>query len=153
MNQFSDNNPFEVLRLGPNTPAEQVVQHAGALRQQASTEDELAAIRVAVQRLTGRPEDRLLHEFFTHPEPHYRWPSLEAFQATFRRLPPAPVEPLDCPPLDLAECAGRLRQLAAEEWQTPPQPLEALGGMETTEELQRQKVEILWQSLLADSGA
>jgi hypothetical protein len=153
MNHSSDNNPFEVLRLDPNTLAEQVVQHAGALRQQASTEDELAAIRVAIQRLTGRPEERWLHELFTHPEPRYRWPSLEAFQAAFRRLPLAPAEPLNCPPLDLAECVGLLRELAAEQWQTPPQSLEAPGATETAEEIQRQKVEILWQSLLADSGA
>jgi hypothetical protein len=153
MNNPYDNNPFEVLRLDPKTPAEQVVQHAGALRQQVSTEDELAAIRVAVQRLTGRPEQRRLHELFTHPDPCYRWPSLEAFQTSFRRLPPAPVESLDCPPLDVAEFAELLRQLAAEEWQMPPQPLEALGRAETSEEIQRHQVEILWQGLLADSGA
>jgi hypothetical protein len=153
MNNPYDNKPFEVLRLDPNTSAEQVVQQAGALRQRSADEDEIAAIRVAVQRLTSRPEERSLHELFTHPHPRYHLPSVDTFQDAFRRLPATAVEQVPCPPLDLSEFALLMRTMAAQEWQTPPCPLEILPATESPEEIQRQSIEVLWQSLLADSGA
>src|ERR671932_293262 len=115
-------NPFELLRLDPTTPGAQVVQHAGALRQRAAAEADVAAIRQAVQALTGRPEERLLLELLTHPGPHYRSPALARFQAAFRRLPPPPAAAPDapCPPLDLEEVAALLRALAVEEWEPAP---------------------------------
>lgn len=81
-------NPFEVLRLGPTASAEEVVRQAGRLRQRAPDEAAVAAIRQAVQALTGRPEDRALLELLTHPGPRYEAPALEQFLAACRRLPP-----------------------------------------------------------------
>jgi hypothetical protein len=85
-------NPFEALRLDPAADDEQVVAHAGRLRQRATDETEVAAIRRAVQALTGRPEERWVHQLFTHPRPCYRWRSLERFVAAFGRPPAAPGE-------------------------------------------------------------
>jgi hypothetical protein len=84
-------NPFEVLRLDPAAPAEEVVRQAGRLRQRATDEAAVAALRQAVQALTGRAEERGLHELLTHPRPRYHWPHLERFAAAFRR-PPAAAE-------------------------------------------------------------
>ncbi len=96
-------NPFEVLRLDPTAPAEEVVRQAGRLRQRATDETTVAAIRQAVQALTGRPEERLLHELLTHLAPCHAWPALERFTAAFRRPPlPSGETPATCPPLDLA---------------------------------------------------
>jgi hypothetical protein len=93
-------NPFEVLRLDPATPADEVVRQAGRLRQRAADEATVAAIRQAVQALTGRPEERLLHELLTHPAPCHAWPALERFTAAFRRPPlPAAEAQAACPPL------------------------------------------------------
>ena len=60
-------NPFEALRLDPSSSEEEVVKQAARLRQRAADEAELAEVRQAVQALTGRPEDRLLHALLTHP--------------------------------------------------------------------------------------
>src|SRR5262249_62352551 len=95
-------------------PTEEVVRHAGRLRQRASDEATVAAIRQAVQALMGRAEDRLLHELLTHPGPCHDWPALERFATAFRRppLPSAEASPTR-PPLALAEGSALLRPLAA----------------------------------------
>jgi hypothetical protein len=136
------------LRLDPEAPAEVVVRQAGRLRQRAADEAAVAAIRRAVQALTGRPEERLLHELLTHPGPCHRWPALEAFAAAFRRPPrPADAPPQPCPPLDLAEVRALLAPLAAAELDTPPVPFEPIDPREGPEEVGRQTVEGLWQTL------
>jgi hypothetical protein len=84
-------NPFEVLRLDPAATDEEAVRQAGRLRQRAADEAEVAALRQAVQTLTGRPDERRLHQLLTHPGPCYRWPALDRLVAAFRR-PPAPTE-------------------------------------------------------------
>jgi hypothetical protein len=147
-------NPFEVLRLDPAAPAEEVVRQAGRLRQRAADDAAMTALRQAVQALTGRPEERLLHELLTHPRPCYRWPALEAFIAAFRRPPlPAAAPPQPCPPLDLAEVEALLRPLACEELDGPPLVFQALPGGEGEEEIRRQTVEGLWQTLAFDPRA
>jgi hypothetical protein len=80
-------NPFEVLRLDPSADNEQVVAQAGRLRQRAAGEEEVNAIRQAVQALTGPAEERFLHQMLTHPRPGYEWPALDRFRAAFRRAP------------------------------------------------------------------
>ena len=147
-------NPFEVLRLDPTTPADEVVRHAGRLRQRATDEAAVAAIRQAVQALTGRPEERLLHELLTHPAPCHQWPALERFSATFRRPPlPQGQEPPACPPPDLAEVAALLRPLAAAELDAPPPAFETVGEVEDRTEIVRQTVEGIWQALPFDMRA
>lgn len=147
-------NPFEVLRLDPLAPADEVVAHAGRLRQRATDEATVTAIRQAVQALTGRPEERLLHELLTHPAPCHRWPALERFAAAFRRPPlPAGEAPPACPPPDLAEVAALLRPLAAAELDAPPLPFELVGQPEDRAEVVRQTVEGVWQTLPFDMRA
>ena len=80
-------NPFEVLRMDPATPAEGVVQAAAQLRQRAPDDAAVAAIRRAVQSLTGSREDRRLHELLTHAAPCYSWPAIEQFVALHWRVP------------------------------------------------------------------
>jgi hypothetical protein len=147
-------NPFEVLRLDPTTPADEVVSHAARLRQRATDEAAVTAIRQAVQALTGRSEERLLHELLTHPAPCHRWPALERFAAAFRRppLPAAPAPPA-CPPPDLAEVAALLRPPAAAELDGPPLPFESVGEPEDAAEVVRQAVEGMWQTLPFDMRA
>jgi hypothetical protein len=147
-------NPFEVLRLDPETPTDEVVRHAGRLRQRATDEATVTAIRQAVQALTGRPEDRLLHELLTHPAPCHSWPALERFTVAFRRPPlPAAEAAPDCPPPDLAEVAALLRPVAAAELDTPPPPFEPIGEPEDGAEIVRQTVEGVWQVLPFDMRA
>ncbi len=147
-------NPFEVLRLDPSAPSAEVVQHAGALRQRAAGEADVAAIRQAVQALTGRPEERRLHELLTHPRPCYRWGALDRFQAAFRRLAPAAAAPdTPCPALDLEEVASLLRALAVEQWEPPPLPFTRPEPPSPPDEIEREIVEALWQALLYDSRA
>jgi hypothetical protein len=150
----SNANPFEVLRLDPATPTEEVVRQAGRLRQRAADEATVAAIRQAVQALTGRPEERLLHELLAHPAPCHTWPALERFTAAFRR-PPLPEEQTaaTCPPPDLAEVAALLRPHAAAELDAPPPPFEPIGEAEDQAEIVRQTVEALWQALPFDMRA
>ena len=147
-------NPFEVLRLDPATPAAEVVRQAGRLRQRATDEATVAAIRQAVQALTGRPEERLLHELLTHPAACHTWPALERFTAAFRR-PPLPVGEAApaCPPPDLAEVAALLRPLAAAELDAEPPPFEPVGEAEDRAEIVRQTVEGVWQALPFDMRA
>jgi hypothetical protein len=121
-------NPFEVLRLGPDAPDDEVVRQAGRLRQRAADEAEVAALRRAVQALTGRPDERRVHQLLTHPHPCYHWPALDRFVAAFRRAPAA--DPTPHPP-NLAELAVLLGPGADE----------------------RRVIEALWRILLADPQA
>src|SRR5689334_17180485 len=96
-------NPFEVLKLSPSATEEEIVRRAGQLRQTA-TEEELTAVRQAVQALTGRAEARELFALLTHSGPVHSWPGLERLESAFRRPPEAPAGgPAPLPPLDLAE--------------------------------------------------
>jgi hypothetical protein len=80
-------NPFEVLRLDPATPTDEIVRAAAQLRQRASDEATVAAIREAVQALTGSAEVRRLHELLTHPAPRYHWLAVEQLATAFWRSP------------------------------------------------------------------
>ncbi len=141
-------NPFEVLRLGPGASEEEVVRRAGQLRQRAADEAALTAIRQAVQALTGRARERLLHGILTHPRPGYDWPALERLTAAFRRPPSAsPTGPSAPPELDLAEFAALLAGLLVQRLEPSPLPFEAPPAEETAEEVYRQTVEGLWQLL------
>ncbi len=147
-------NPFEVLRLDPATPAADVVRQAGRLRQRATDEAQVAALRQAVQALTGRPEERQLHELLTHPAPCHLWPALERFTAAFRRPPlPSAAAPAPCPPLDLADVVALLRPMAAAELDAPPPPFDLLAEPDDTAEIIRQTVEGVWRTLPFDVGA
>lgn len=145
-------NPFEVLRLDPTASEEEVVRQAGRLRQRAADEATQNAIRQAVQALTGRAEERVLHALLTHPRPGHHAPALDRFMAAFRRAP-APTEASPCPTLDTQEFLRLLLLAAAEELQLAPPPFETPPGDEPPEEIQRQMAEALWQSLLFDSRA
>ena|SRR5947209_1915815 len=141
-------NPFEVLRLDPSASAEEVVRQAARLRQRATDEETLTAIRRAVQALTGPPEERRRHELLSHPGPCHEWPAPERLRAAFRR-PPA-VEGAarpDCPPPDLGEVADLLRPVAAEELDPSPLPFEAGPLADPPEEIAAQTAEALWQDL------
>jgi len=145
-------NPFEVLRLDPTTPNEEIVRQAGRLRQRATDEDTVAAIRQAVQALTGRSEERRLHEGLTHPSPCYHWPNLDRFVATFRRPPSsAGASSADAPILHLAEFATLLRPLTPVALDaTAPQPHDLAAP---PEEISAQTIQALWQCLLFDMRA
>jgi hypothetical protein len=89
-----DPNPFELLRLDPSTPTDQIVRAAALLRQRAPDEATVAAIRQAVQALIASAEECRLHELLTHADPRYNWPEVEQFVAAFRRPPEGmPSEP------------------------------------------------------------
>src|SRR5439155_9378097 len=141
-------NPFEVLRLDPSASAKEVVRRAGQLRQRAS-EEELTAIRQAVQALTGRPDECLLHALLTPPRPVCQWPALERLAASAFRRPPAagPVAPFPPPELDLREFAALLRPLLLQELAPSVLPFECPPIEETEEEILRQTIEALWQLL------
>jgi hypothetical protein len=145
-------NPFEVLRLDPSASEEAIVRQAGRLRQRSTDEATRNAIRQAVQALTARAEDRQLLALLTHPAPCHHWPALERFAATFRR-PPTPEACPPCPALDLREFEGLVKQLAAAELDWTPLVFEPIAAGEEREEIDRQTVEALWQSLLFDPGA
>jgi hypothetical protein len=130
-----DQNPFEVLRLDPASTDEQVVARAGRLRQRALDEAQLSALRRAVQDLTGRLEDRCLHELLTHPNPCYQWLASDRLRAAFRR-PPGP-----------AEIAGLLQSLGTEHSDPPVFPFAPVAAVEAAEEIHRQHVEAEWQCL------
>ncbi len=146
-------NPFEVLRLDPSSSEEEVVKQAARLRQRAADEAELTAVRQAVQALTGRPEDRLLHALLTHPRPGHAAPALERFAAAYRRAPAAIGEAPPMPAVDLTEFAELLQALLVEELELTPPPFEAPAAAEDPEEIQRRTAEALWQSLLYDMRA
>ena len=142
-----NDNPFEVLRLDPSATEEEIVRRAGQLRQTA-TEEELTAIRQAVQALTGRPEDRRLFALLTPPGAVYEWPALERLEAAFRRPPPgAAREAVALPPLDLAEVAALLRPILLKELEDASLELEPPAITETAEEILRQTVEGVWAML------
>jgi hypothetical protein len=147
-------NPYEALRLDPSAPPEEVVRQAGLLRRRAADEEVVAALRRAVQALTGPPEERQLHALLAHPAPRYHRPALDAFAAAFRR-PPQPEAALAAaaPDLDFAEVTALLRPLAAEELDGPPLPFEPTGGEDGAEEVRRQTAEGLWQALPFDPRA
>ena len=146
-------NPFEVLRLPPTATEEEVVRQAGRLRQRATGEAALNAIRQAVQALTGRAEDRALLALLTHPRPCYSWPALEKFAAAFRRAPAVEAGAAACPPFDAEELTSLLLAALAEELDPPPLPFEVPAAAEDMAEIQRQTAEALWQALLGDMRA
>ncbi len=146
-------NPFEALRLDPSSSEEEVVKQAARLRQRAADEAELAEVRQAVQALTGRPEDRLLHALLTHPRPGHSAPALERFAAAYRRAPAATGEAPPVPSVDLKEFADLLQALIVEELDLAPPPFEAPAAAEDPEEVRRRTAEALWQSLLFDMRA
>jgi hypothetical protein len=145
-----EGNPFEVLRLDPSADGEAIVRRAGQLRQRASSEQEINAIRQAVQVLMGDAAERCLHEWLTPGNPHYPGPAVDRLAALFRRTPAAPA-PTECPPVDAGELAELLRPLLIERWRLPPLPLDASGTEDTPDEIRRQLVEALWQCLVHDS--
>ncbi len=145
-------NPFEVLRLPPTATEEEVVRQAGRLRQRATGEAALNAIRQAVQALTGRPEDRALLALLTHPRPCYSWPALEKFAADFRHAHAAETGAA-CPPFDSEEFTALLLAALAKELDLPPLPFEVPAAVEDADEIRRQTAEALWQSLLGDMRA
>jgi hypothetical protein len=144
--RFMSANPFEVLRLDPASTEEEIVRQGGLLRQRATEETTLDAIRQAVQALTRSPEERALLGLLTHSRPAHTVPELERFVAAYRRLP-QPSAPPAVPPLDLAEVAGLLGVALADGLEQPPLPLEAPANTESASEIRRQTSEALWQSL------
>ena len=144
-------NPFESLRLDPDSTEEEILRAAGLLRQRAPDEETRNAIRQAVQALTTAAEARDLHALLTHPAPRYSWPALDRFVAAFRR-PPAPADAPPVPP-DLDEWAALLRALLAEEVAPPPAQLEDPGVDEGPDDIARQTAEALWQALVSDPRA
>ena len=147
-------NPFEVLRLDPAAPEEEIVRRAGQLRQRAADEASLTALRQAVQALTGRPEERMLHALLTPPRPDYSWPALDRLASAFR-LPPLaasfPTESPAEPPLsaeeDLREFAALLLPLVIAELTPSPLSFTLPPIEETPEEIARETAEGLWQLL------
>ncbi len=147
-------NPFELLGLSPSASEEEIVRRAGDLRQTAADEEAETAIRQAVQALTGKPEDRLLHSLLAHPGPPLESPALERLAAAFRRLP-ASEKPAtqEAPALDVAELAALLRPLLLEDLAGMPLPLEMPAIEEKPEEVLRQTCEGIWQVLPLEPGA
>jgi hypothetical protein len=146
-------NPFEVLGLDPTASEEQVVKQAGRLRQRNTDEATLTAIRQAVQALTGRPEDRLLHALLAHPQPVYAWPALDKFSNTYRRPPAPTTTPATCPPLDRAEFVSLLRAQLASELELSPLQFEPIPAGSDASEIEREAGEAFWQSLVGDPRA
>jgi hypothetical protein len=145
-------NPFEILRLPPSASEEEIVRQAGRLRQRATDEATHSAIRQAVQALTARGADRLLHALLTHPSPGYYAPALDRFVAAFRRPPVAGVVP-PCSTLDIKEFEDLVKEKCAEELELTPLRFEVITGGENPDEVRRQTAEALWQSLLFDPSA
>src|SRR5262245_57261227 len=126
-------NPFELLRLQPTAAAAEIVRHAGRLRQRNPDEADVAAVRQAVQALTGDTQERLLHELLSFANACYRWPAVEALASRWRRPPTPAAAPFQAK-LDLSEFAALLRRLAAEQWQPVPLPLPMLDEIESAAE-------------------
>ena len=141
-------NPFEVLRLPPEATEDEIVRQAERLRQRATDDEMLGAIRQAARTLTSSSAERALHALRTHPRPGYSMPTLDRLVAAFRRLPDQP--PMPCPALDEGEFLVLLLVAAAEELTIDPQAFEPLDLPDDAEELQRQMSEALFQSLLCD---
>jgi hypothetical protein len=146
-------NPFEVLRLDPSAGEDEIVRQAGRLRQRATDEATLNAIRQAVQALTARAENRLLLSLLTHPAPCHHRPALDRFRAAFRRPPAVAAGAPSCPCLDMREFEGLLKEKAVEEMELTPPTFEPITARESVEEIRRQTAEALWQSLLFDPQA
>ncbi len=146
-------NPYEVLRLDPTASEEEIVRHAGRLRQRVTDEETLTAIRQAVQALTARPEDRRRLALLTHPRPEYAHPALDRLAGAFRRPPAATESAGPFPELDEQEFRTLLMGQALEELDLPPMVFEPVASAEDAAEIQRQLAEALWQSLLADLRA
>jgi hypothetical protein len=148
-----ENNPFEALRLDPAAGEEQIVAHAGRLRQRTTDDAEVAAIRRAVQALTGRAEERWLHQLFTHPRPCYQWRALERLVAAYRRpVPPSEAAGAggrlpECTEPDFGELAILLDPSTAGEAPIPAD----IGAC--SEKTRQQIASALWQCLLHDFGA
>src|ERR1700730_8310167 len=113
-------NPFEVLRLDPAASEEDVVRQAERLRQRATDETALGAIRQAAMALTGKPEERQLHALLTHPRPAGASAALDRLVAAFRRAPAATAALSPCPELDRDEFLRLLLSAAVEELDLPP---------------------------------
>ena len=140
-------NPFEVLRLDPSATEEEIVRRAGALRQRLSAEEQ-TALRQAVQALTGRAEERLLHALLSPPGPVHDWPALDRLAAAFRQPPPSAAGESSAPPgPDLREVAELLRPLLVRELTPSAIPFDMPPIEEAPEEIRRQTVEALWQLL------
>ena len=146
-------NPFELLHLDPSATEEEIVKQAARLRQRAADDAELTAVRQAVQALTGRAEDRLLHALLTHPRPAHAAAALEKFAAAYRRAPSAGLEPPAVPTLDLKDFADVLQAILVEELALAPASFEAPAAGEDPDEIRRQTGEALWQSLVFDMRA
>jgi hypothetical protein len=146
-------NPYEVLHLDPAASEEEIVRHAGRLRQRVTDEQALAEIRQAVQALTAKPEERRRLALLTHSRPEYASPALDRLAAAFRRPPTASAEASTCPELDEQEFRSLLLSQALEELDLPALPFEPVASVEDPAEIQRQLAEALWQSLLADPRA
>jgi hypothetical protein len=143
-------NPFEVLGLDPAATEEDIVRQAERLRQRATDEETVGAIRQAATALTGTPEERALHALLTHPRPATTAPALDRFAAAFRRPPRANVPAEPCPDLDQEEFLRLLLDVAAERLDLPPAAFEPVPVADDAEELRRQLAEALWQSLVYD---
>jgi hypothetical protein len=147
-------NPFEVLKLDPSATEEEIVRRAGQLRQTASDENTLTAVRQAVQSLTGKPEERTLFALLTHPGPVHQWPALDRLEAVFRRPPVSEQAPqAETHAMDLNEVADLLRPMLVEMLADEPLPLEMPPIVETPEEIMTQTLEGLWQVLPFELGA
>jgi hypothetical protein len=152
MTAVTEKNPFEVLRLDPTASEEEIVRHAGRLRQRATDEATQNALRQAVQALTASATAREVHALLTHPRPAYSSAALNRFAAAFRRAP-LPANPPACPPLELQEFINLLKQIVAAGLELPSLEFEGLATAEDPEEIRRQTAEALWQSLLFDPRA
>ena len=146
-------NPFEVLRLDPSATEAEIVRQAGRLRQVATDEATRNALRQAVQSLTARAGDRMLHALLTHPSPGYHAPVLDRFLAAFRRPPAVAGDVSACPALDIKEFEDLVKEKCVEELELPPLFFEAIVEDENGDEIRRQTAEVLWQSLFFDSRA
>jgi hypothetical protein len=145
-------NPFEVLGLDPASTEAEIVRQAGRLRQRAHDESRLDAIRRAVQALTASEDARVLAALLTHPRPGHDTAELERFVAAFRR-PPAPTGTVEVPPADPVEVGALLGAALAQTLELTPLPLETPDADESSEEIERQTAEALWQGLLSDPRA
>lgn len=64
-------NPFEVLRIAPDTDNKKVVQLGQELISQTTSDDESRLIQQSVKQIITNPLERLEHEIFTHHDADY----------------------------------------------------------------------------------
>jgi hypothetical protein len=143
-------NPFEILRLDPSATDDDIVRQAERLRQRATDDATVGAIRQAAKTLLGNSADRMLHALLTHPRPAGPSAALDRFTAAFRRAP-VPTAPAAEPEPD--EFSPILLAAAAEGLGEPPMPFEPITDVDDAAEIGRQRAEALWQSLLFDPRA